>query len=310
MRNPAVKAVIGLILITGSFLAGNYNAHNLETESLTESVRAAAGGSYVRLRDGITHYEVAGPDKQPTVVLVHGFSVPYYIWDPTFDGLVKAGFTVVRYDLYGRGYSDRPDVTYDADLYDRQLTDLLNALGVTGKVDLGGLSMGGAIVVTFAARHPEKVRSLALFDPAYMTGDKPPFELRVPLLGEYVMDVKIAPTLADDQRADLYHPERFPDYVDKYRPQMKYHGFRHALLSTLRDYLSRDMRGDFHKVGETKVPVLLVWGRHDTDVPFALSRDVLKDPQAQFLPVDDAAHIPHYEHPEIVNPALIKFLGK
>lgn len=37
---------------------------------------------------------------------MHGFSVPYYIWEPTFAALVQAGLRVLRYDLYGRGYSD------------------------------------------------------------------------------------------------------------------------------------------------------------------------------------------------------------
>jgi alpha-beta hydrolase superfamily lysophospholipase len=37
------------------------------------------------------------------IILVHGFSVPYYIWDGTYDSLVKAGFHVIRYDEFGRG---------------------------------------------------------------------------------------------------------------------------------------------------------------------------------------------------------------
>jgi len=61
--------------------------------------------------------EAAGRDRPlragrsargPAVALVHGFSVPYYVWDPTAPELARAGFRVLRYDLYGRGYSDRP----------------------------------------------------------------------------------------------------------------------------------------------------------------------------------------------------------
>jgi pimeloyl-ACP methyl ester carboxylesterase len=54
-------------------------------------------------------------------VLIPGFSVPYVIWDPTFEDLVEKGFRVLRYDLFGRGYSDRPDAIYDLELFDRQL---------------------------------------------------------------------------------------------------------------------------------------------------------------------------------------------
>ena len=39
----------------------------------------------------------------------------------------------------------------------------LDALGIK-KVDLGGWSMGGGIVQHVAARHPERVRKLILFD--------------------------------------------------------------------------------------------------------------------------------------------------
>ena len=59
---------------------------------------------------------------------VHGFSVPYYLWDPVVTALTGAGFQTLRYDLFGRGFSDRPNVSYNADLYDHQLTDLLNGL--------------------------------------------------------------------------------------------------------------------------------------------------------------------------------------
>jgi pimeloyl-ACP methyl ester carboxylesterase len=132
-----------------------------EMRVIDEIVRASAPGQFVRLTGGFTHYELAGPDDGLLVVLVHGFSVPCFIWDPTFAGLVDAGFRVLRYDLFGRGYSDRPEVIYNQALFDRQLCELLDALGFTTPVNLVGLSMGGAIVVGFAAQHPERVRALA-----------------------------------------------------------------------------------------------------------------------------------------------------
>ena len=64
----------------------------------------------MRLSDGFTHYELGGPPTGHLVVLAAGFSVPYYIWDPTFSALTEAGVRVLRYDYYGRGFSDRPDV--------------------------------------------------------------------------------------------------------------------------------------------------------------------------------------------------------
>jgi len=105
--------------------------HNLEREEITDSVRHAASGNFAHLSDGFTHYKIAGLGSSRTVVLIHGFSVPYYLWDKTFDPLGRAGFCVLRYDLYGRGLSDRPHGHYSADLYDRQLLDLNYARNLT-----------------------------------------------------------------------------------------------------------------------------------------------------------------------------------
>ena len=88
---------------------------------------------------GVTHYDVAGPDSGQRVMLVHGFSVPAYIWDSTVVALTGAGFRVARYDQFGRGYSDRPDVPYTPDLFDRQLLQLLDSLGWREPVSLVGL---------------------------------------------------------------------------------------------------------------------------------------------------------------------------
>ncbi|MGH9775427.1 MAG: alpha/beta fold hydrolase [Candidatus Acidiferrales bacterium] len=305
-----------IVAVAGIFAFRAYRRCDQEKLALDDAARQSAevrayGGSYVRLPAGVTHYELAGPADAPTVVLIHGFSVPYYIWDPTFNALVAAGFRVLRYDLFGRGWSDRPDARYDADFFDEQLVQLLDALGIRGPIIVVGVSMGGPIAVNYAARHPERVRKLALFDPAYSTGRMTPWFMRMPVVSEYNMCTQIAPLLAASQREDFIHPERYPDYLANYLPQMRYRGFRHALLSSLRGFLSEDNSAAFAEVGRSGKPVLLVWGRADQDVPFAISDEVRKAiPQAEFLPVDDAAHVPFYEHPEIVNPVLIEFLRR
>src|SRR5919109_740116 len=75
--------------------------------------------------------EAAGEDGLSDVVLVHGFSVPFFIYDPTFEFLTRAGFRVLRYDLFGRGFSDRPKARYNIDLFVRQLGELLDGVGFT-----------------------------------------------------------------------------------------------------------------------------------------------------------------------------------
>src|SRR5512143_4045949 len=135
-----------------------------ETRDLDDAARAHAGGSFIRLPLGCTHYELAGPQRQRPVVLIHGFSVPYFVWDGTFAALLAAGHRPLRYDLLGRGYSDRPRVRYDLGLFVRQLAQLLDGLQIE-EVDLVGLSMGGAIATGFTVQFPTRVRRLVLIDP-------------------------------------------------------------------------------------------------------------------------------------------------
>jgi len=139
LRRTIVSAVVALLVLVAAPVA-LYSLADPEKLELDESVRRATPGQFVRLTDGYTHYEIAGPPGGHVVVLAAGFSVPYYIWDPTFAALTGAGFRVLRYDYYGRGFSDRPEVDYSQTFYVRQLTELLDSLEITDSIDLVGLS--------------------------------------------------------------------------------------------------------------------------------------------------------------------------
>jgi pimeloyl-ACP methyl ester carboxylesterase len=308
LRRAAPRA--GLVL--AALLVAAYLTRDREWSTLDDEARRGAPGSFVKLGDGVVHYELAGPASGRTVVLVPGFSVPYYIWDRAFDVLVASGHRVLRYDLYGRGFSDRPDVLYDAELYDRQLVQLLDALGIEGPIDVAGVSLGGPIAVGFAVRHPERARTVALVDPAYRKGDVMPWAVRAPLLGAWLMAVVVAPSLPEGQKGDFHDPRGLDEYVARYRAQMRFAGFRRALLSTIRASSGKDDGESFRALGASGKPVLLVWGREDRSAlaPFARSEDVLRAiPRAEFHPIDEAGHLPQYERADAVNPILLAFLG-
>ncbi len=284
-----------------------------EPLALDDAARASAPGQFARLSDGWTHYELAGPPDAQAVVLIHGFSVPYYIWDPTFAALAEAGFRALRYDLYGRGFSDRPDAEYNADLYDRQLQELLDALDIRAPADVVGLSMGGPIAIHFANRHPERVRRIVLVDPAGFPLKQPLAAglIRISPLGEWLMDRFGEQILVKSLVKDMKYPERFPDYAERYRAQTRYAGFRRALLSTMRSGMLTSAAEAYRRVGEQGKPVLLLWGREDHTVPFALSERVWAAiPHAEFHAIDEAGHVPHLERPEVVNPILVEFLRR
>ena len=285
-----------------------------ETKDLNDAARLSAGGSFVSLTGGITHYELGGNESGDVVVLVHGFSVPNFIFDPTFEFLVHSGFRVLRYDLFGRGYSDRPDTRYNISLFDRQLTDLLDALRLTRPVNLVGLSMGGPVTATFTARRPERVKSLTLIDPAGARAIAlTPLVrvLRLPFMAEAVIGLAGGEPFVRSIAKDLFDPKLVEHFQSQYRVQMQYRGFLRAILSTMRSGMLESFIGTYRRVGNTGKPVLLFWGRDDQTVPFEHSHDLCAAlPQAEFRVIENCGHIPHYEKPAEFNPILLEFLKR
>jgi pimeloyl-ACP methyl ester carboxylesterase len=284
-----------------------------ETRELNERTRKEASGSFIQLSDGVTHYELGNPAANETVLLVHGFSVPYFIYDSTFAFLTRAGFRVVRYDLFGRGFSDRPNMEYNIDLFVRQLGELLDALRFSRPVSLVGLSTGGPITAAFTARFPERVSRLILIDPI---GAKPlpfmPF-LRVaamPNLGEAILNLVRSEGMPM-KIASLFNRELVEEFQSRYIVSMQYKGFRRAILSTIRSGMLDSFLDVYECIGRMSKPVLLFWGRNDPTVPLKHS-DILRRamPQTEFHVIENCGHIPHHENPDEVNPILLQFLKK
>jgi pimeloyl-ACP methyl ester carboxylesterase len=306
----ASRLTLIAILVVGAVAAVAYQVRNPEHRDLDAAARQAAGGHSVKLSDGLTYYDVAGPDTGQRVLLAHGFSVPSYIWDSTSKALTEAGFRVARYDYYGRGYSDRPNVDYTPDLFDRQLLELLDSLGWRDKVDIVGLSMGGPVTATFAGRHPGRVRTLTLVDPAAGPEGTVETMFKIPGVGPFLWQVLAVPGMADGQLSDFYEPARWPGWPDRYRVQMQYRGFGHALLSTRQHYLAAVSYDSIYaRVGAAGIPTLLIWGTDDHTVPISYAPSVRKAiPQAKYYAIEKAGHLPHMERTDVVNPLLIEFL--
>ncbi len=282
---------------------------------LDARVRSKLPGQTAWLTDGVTYYESAGPEHGNAVILIHGFSVPNFIWDRNFDALAGAGFRVVRYDLFGRGYSDRPRVAYHKTLFVRQLADLMDALKID-QADLVSLSMGGPIAAEFAYRFPKRVRKLAFIDPAGFDLELPLAVklLNVPVIGEIMLGflgLLGTKTILETMLNDFYSPtQEARDYfIPRYQEQMKYHGFKRTVLSSLRQGMLDEDLLPFRRLGESGKLVLLIWGKEDQTVPFKHSETFLQlVPQTEFHPIHQAKHIPQFERPEVVNQLLIDFL--
>lgn len=284
-----------------------------ETKELNESTRKEAVGSFIQLSDGSAHYQLGGHENGDAVVLVHGFSVPFFIYDPTFEFLSKQGFRVLRYDLFGRGFSDRPNLNYDIHLFVKQLKELLDALNFRN-IYLVGLSMGGPITAKFIERYPHYVSKHILIDPA---GAKP-IELstllkivKTPILGELLLGLFGSENMIKSAASDLFTPELVEHFQKQYATQMQYSGFKRAILSTMRNNMLGSFLEVYEQIGKLHKPTLLFWGKQDTTVPFAHSEIILKAiPHTEFHAIENCGHIPHYEKPNEVNPILLKFLKR
>lgn len=277
---------------------------------LDEAARAE-GRRFAALSAGRTHYEVIGPDDGPTLVLVHGTTTPAMAWDRNAAALAAEGFRVVRYDLYGRGLSDRLDSDYGLDLYVTQLADLIAHVAPAGAVDLAGFSLGGMVVTEFALQHPDRAGRVALLAPAGVGTDLPLTAklAKAPVLGEYLTRV-IGTRELRPSRRDVARPDRYPDLDEAYLRTIRFEGSRRAVLETIRNVPFTGFEDRFRRFGELGKPVLLIWGREDAVVPFAHSARVrgLVRP-ASFVAVDDAGHMALYEQPDAVNAALVAFFG-
>jgi pimeloyl-ACP methyl ester carboxylesterase len=166
MRRQGCWVKIGsALMVLLILLACVYIIQDPETRRLDDSTRAKLPGQFIRLPGGVTHYTLSGPTGGQVVVLVHGFSVASYSWERNIPALTEAGNRVLAYDLYGRGYSDRPQGRYDLQLFTDQLDQLLNALKIDHPVDIVGISLGGYITAGYVVRHPERVRRVVLLAP-------------------------------------------------------------------------------------------------------------------------------------------------
>ena len=290
-----------------------YFALNEESKTLDDKTRHDLPGQFIKLSDGYVHFELSGPEKGPVVILIHGISAHYFLWDDLCPGLRKDGFRVLRYDLYGRGFSDRPDLIYDEKLFVRQLLELLSALEIKEPVDLVGSTMGGAIAVIFTATHPEKVRKIVLINPGGFPVNLPLAGriVRLPVVGDY-LTYAFGNTLMRKSLKDFFYKfDKLSAFSEKYNEQTQYIGFKRAILSTLRNFSLEDQKTSYEAVGKQKRQVMLIWGMEDKIYPFGNSEKVRAAiPEIDFHGVEAAGHQPHYETPQKVNPLIVEFLKR
>lgn len=138
-------------------------------KDMTSIVRHNAPGDTALIGGRVTHYRLDGAPEQPLLICIHGWTTASYVWEPLRPFLQQKGYRVLTYDLYGRGYSDRPIANHTAGFFVRQLNELLEHLNLNDQpFSVVGYSMGGAVAARFAYERMQQTERLLLIAPAGM----------------------------------------------------------------------------------------------------------------------------------------------
>lgn len=113
-----------------------------------------------------TNVQLIPGEGRETVVFLHGMGTDslasfYLTLAPP---IAAAGVNVISYDLRGHGKTERPPRGYTLGDFVADLHDLLCQLDVDQPVHLVGNSFGGTLAYSYAAAHPERVRSIVCIE--------------------------------------------------------------------------------------------------------------------------------------------------
>lgn len=227
--------------------------------------------------------------------------------------LAAAGHRVVTVDLRGHGGSSTgwPDHSESAVAGDlvALAEELTRRYAPDGGVTLVGNSYSGGAAVIAAARRPDLVGALVLSGAFVRTVPQGAMQRVSTWL---VARTPFGRALWTSYYPSLY-PSRKPADFDAYRASLGA-----ALAGPGRFAAVAAMAGARHDDAEAALasvtaPALVVMGTADPDFPdpaaeARLTADRLGGP-AEVLLVDGAGHYPHAERPDVVSPAVLRFLA-
>lgn len=254
-------------------------------------------GYFLEQSNGYTYYNIDNRNAKNTLVFIHGFSVPSYIWEKTYNSAKDKGFRVISLDLYGRGFSDNPQVKYTDELFAKQVIGLLEYLEINKAVFLG-LSNGGRVITKINDLSPNLVEKLI-----YVASSS--FGNHLELENKNVTEKEIFdfindkyPSISIGQLSDFKYPENYPDWPNRYENLLKYKGFARALISTVKNHTNLD--SEIKEIHNSNVKVYTIWGDSDSVIVYKNIEEKLN----KLLPnrfeyfVPNTGHLPHIENQE------------
>lgn len=244
-------------------------------------------------------------DRVP-VLLIHGYPLSNMLWDIQLNDLTDVA-RLIAPDLRGHGMTDPTEPPYSVGLFAEDCANLLDLLGMTGPVVVGGLSMGGYVAFEFYRRYPERVAGLILSATRAGADSAEAKEARDKAAGVVIAEGTAA--IADGMLPKLLAPDNYeaqPELVEYVREMM---------LETSEDGVvgaltaMRDRPDSTPDLSAIDVPVLILHGKEDQLIPLTEAEAMAAAlPSAKLVVVPGAGHLPNLEQPEIFNDAMREFL--
>jgi pimeloyl-ACP methyl ester carboxylesterase len=282
---------------------------------------------------GLTHHYAtvngirmhwAEQGRGPLVVLLHGFPEFWYSWRHQMPALAAAGFRVVAPDQRGYNLTEKPRgiAAYGMDHLVADVAALIRELGEE-RAAIVGHDWGGGVAWSFAARHPEMARRLAVLNcphPAAMQRAlrrNPRQMLRswyilffqVPKLPELAFRAQNYRAIEQAFRGMALRPGTFSDEdIRAYKSAAAQPGALTAAINWYRA-AAREFRR-MQPLPAITVPALLIWATEDRALGVELTHGMarwVKNLTIRYIP--RTSHWVQQERPEIVNRYLLEFLA-
>lgn len=111
-------------------------------------------------------YFLDGPADGVPLVLIHELGGTAHSWDRVMPALERAGRRVLRWHWRGTGLSEKIRGELAVETLCADLAALMTVIAFPQPADVAGTALGGGLGLAFAARHPARVRRLAVSSPA------------------------------------------------------------------------------------------------------------------------------------------------
>ena len=260
------------------------------------------------------HYEIAG--NGPPLLLLHGFTGSLENWRVHGQALSEH-YQVMSVDLPGHGQTDAPDdpVRYRMEWVADDLTALLRRIYLRIQpVHLLGYSMGARLALYVALNYPEHIRSVIL-------------ESGSP--GLMAEEERQARATSDEALADRIERDGVAAFVD-YWEHIPLFDSQQNLTADIRNRLreqrlrnrptglTNSLRGMgtgvqpslWHRLGELKMPVLLLAGALDTKFVGIAQQMYDRILDARLVIVPEVGHTIHLEAPTVFQTQVLEFLSQ